>query len=92
MTHLTKSLPDLDERFDNLVTTAQLAYFNIGKPITKQYRDKAKEDGSPARFRNYMENCWTYEVPPPNISTKSAYEDQTMDTAMTTGANRKEKT
>ena len=61
MTHLTKSL-DLDERFDNLVTTAQLAYF-IGKPDYQQYLDKAKRM-DPARFRNYMENCWTYEVLP----------------------------
>ena len=50
----------LEERFDNLVSAAQLAYF-MGKPNYQEYLDKA-EKLEPKRFKNFMKTCWTYDL------------------------------
>ena len=54
-----KSL-ELEERFDNLVSAAQLAYF-MGKHNYQKYLDKA-EKLDPQRFKNFMKTCWTYDL------------------------------
>jgi|GEM_PF-1272669 len=54
-----KSL-ELEERFDNLVSAAQLAYF-MGKHNYQKYLDKAEKLDS-QRFKNFMKTCWTYDL------------------------------
>lgn len=54
-----KSL-EFEERFDNLVSTAQLAYF-MGKHNYQEYLDKA-EKLEPERFKNFMKTCWSYDL------------------------------
>ncbi len=59
MREFEKSL-DLEERFDNLISAAQLAYF-MQRPIYKEYLAKAgKLDRG--RFNNYMKNYWENEL------------------------------
>lgn len=58
MQALQKSL-GLEERFDNLVVTAQLAYF-MGHLDYQEYLEKA-ELLDPPRFHNYMKTCWSYD-------------------------------
>ena len=58
--HAFKKSLGFEERFDNLVSAAQLAYF-MGKPDYQEYLDKA-EAMEPERFRNFMKNCWTYDL------------------------------
>lgn len=59
MQALKKSL-ELEERFDNLVTTAQLAYF-MGKHNYQKYLDKAEKLDS-HRLKNFMQKFWTYDL------------------------------
>lgn len=54
-----KSL-EIEERFDNLVSAAQLAYF-MGKHNYQEYLDKA-EKLEPERFKNFMKRYWTYDL------------------------------
>ncbi|MBU0646775.1 hypothetical protein KJ611_04905 [Patescibacteria group bacterium] len=54
-----KSL-EFEERFDNLVSVAQLAYF-MGKHNYQEYLDKAEKLDS-QRFKNFMKTCWTYDL------------------------------
>ncbi len=57
---LFKKSLEKEERFDNLVSTAQLAYF-MGKHNYQDYLDKAK-GLDPERFESFMKTCWTYDL------------------------------
>jgi hypothetical protein len=57
---LFKKSLEKEERFDNLVSAAQLAYF-MGKNNYEDYLDKAKEL-DPERFESFMKTCWTYDL------------------------------
>ncbi len=57
---LFKKSLEKEERFDNLVSAAQLAYF-MGKHNYQGYLNKAKEL-EPERFENFMKTCWTYDL------------------------------
>lgn len=49
-----------ETRFDNLIATAQLAYF-MGHVDYQKYLDKAELLDRP-RFQNYMKTCWSYDL------------------------------